>query len=157
MNEISKLSGPTLLPSSWDELCGPQTLRAIRTDIRHPFDANASGVALDLENFTVLVFEDPSDGYRSCAADPMVSRAPLYALGCDPEYIRAPCTVTRWTGSEYGGGADGVEFFDTRNGKCILRLGTDSVDDYYPGFTCDWMPQNLAENDGSLSKTASTG
>jgi hypothetical protein len=132
---------------SWDDLCGNRVLRAIRMDVRHPFDANAAGVALDLDEVTVFVFEDPNDGYRSSAAEPMIVKAPLYSFGCYPEYIRAPVLVKRWTVSECGGdGADGVEFIDTRNGKTILLLGTDNIDDYYPSYTCDWRPQNLAEN-----------
>lgn len=31
----------------WDELCGERVLMAIRTDVRHPFDPDANGVALD--------------------------------------------------------------------------------------------------------------
>lgn len=135
---------------SWDDLCGERELRAIRTDVRHPFQAEANGVALQLDDMTVLVFEDPSDGYRSCANDPIIMQAPLYSLGCDPEYIRAPVLVRRWTQAEYGT-PDGVEFIDRRNGKTVLRLGTDNSDDYYPSYTCDWRPQNLADNDAALT------
>ena len=131
---------------SWDDLCGERMLRAIRTDVRHPFQSEANGVALDLDDITVFVFEDPNDGYRSCATEPMIVKEPLYAFGCDPDYIRAPVLIRRWTKSEYGDGADGVEFIDKRNGKTILLLGTDNVEDYYPSYTCDWRPQNLAEN-----------
>lgn len=133
--------------SGWDTLCGERELRAIRTDVRHPFSADANGVALDLgDDMTVLVFEDPGDGYRSCAIEPIIMKAPLWSLGCDPEYIRAPVLIRRWTQSEYGSSADGVEFIDKRNGETILLLGTDNSDDYYPSYTCDWRPQKLAEN-----------
>lgn len=132
--------------SQWDALCGTHNLLAIRTDVKHPFQSDANGVALDLGGMTVFVFEDPSDGYRSCAASPLIAKCSLYEFGVSPEYIRAPVEVRRWTKSENGDGADGVEFIDTRNGKTILRLGTDNSDDYYPSFTCDWQPQNLADN-----------
>jgi hypothetical protein len=133
--------------STWEDLCGERELRAIRTDVRHPFDSDANGVALDLGDMTVFVFEDPSDGYRSCANEPLITSAALYSFGGNPEYIRAPVLIRLWTKSTYGSdGADGVEFIDKRNGQTILLLGTDNVDDYYPSFTCDWRPQNLAEN-----------
>lgn len=78
--------------TTWDDLCGPCTLSSVRTDVTHPFDSNASGIAFELDtpdqSRTVFVFEDPSDGYRSCATEPMVVRAPMYSFGCDPEYIR---------------------------------------------------------------------
>lgn len=131
---------------SWDDLCGNRVLRAIRTDVQHPFQPEANGIALDLDDLTVFVFEDPSDGCRSCATEPLIVKAPLSSFGVSPEYIRAPVLIRRWTQSEYGDGADGVEFIDTRNGKTILRLGTDNCDDYYPSFTCNWLPQNLADN-----------
>jgi len=130
----------------WSDLYGEHELKAIRTDVTHPFDSSASGVAMDLGDITVFVFEDPSDGYRSCATEPMIVKAPLYSFGCSPDYIRAPVLVREWSSSEYGSGADGIEMIDKRNGKTILRLGTANADDYYPSYTCDWRPQDLADN-----------
>jgi hypothetical protein len=133
---------------SWEELHGEKDLHAIRTDVRHPFDADASGCALDLGDLTVFVFENPDDGYRSCAAEPMIVKTALYSFGCSPDYIRAPVLVRKLTQDErgYGGECEGIELIDRRNGKTILRLGTDNTDDYYPSFVCDWRPQNLADN-----------
>jgi len=131
----------------WEQLYGTRLLNAIRTDVRHPFNTDANGVAIELDDMTVFVFEDPSDGYRSSATEPMIVKAPLYSFGCDPEYVRAPVLVRAWTKSEYGNTADGAEFIDTRNGKTILRIGTDNSDDYYPSYTCDWRPQDMASNE----------
>lgn len=131
---------------SWNDLVGTHELKAVQADVRHPFDANANGGAFQLDNdLTVLVFEDPSDGYRSSAIDPVIVKAPLYSLGCSPNYVRAPVLVRLWERSEYGQ-AEGIEIIDTRNGKTILRAGTDNSDDYYPSYTFDWRPQDLAEN-----------
>jgi hypothetical protein len=130
----------------WSDLVGETTLTSIRLDARHPFDANANGCAIELDNTTVFVFEDPSDGYRSSATEPLIIHAPLYSFGCDPEYVRVPVVVKLWEQSEYGEDADGIEIIDRRNGKTILRLGTDNVGDYYPSYTCEWQPQNIAEN-----------
>lgn len=130
---------------TWDELCGERTLMAITMDVHHPFDSTANGVALDLDDLTVLVFENPEDGYRSCSAAPLVAKGSLYEFGCQPNYIRAPVLIRRWTKSEHGA-ADGLEFIDRRNGKTILLLGTDESDNFYPQYTCDWRPLNLADN-----------
>ena len=130
---------------SWDDLCGEHILMAVRMDVRHPFDANADGAALQLDDMSVFVFEDPSDGYRSSCVDPMIVHAPLYSFGCDVSYIRAPVLVRRWERSEYGQ-ADGIEVIDKRNGKTILHAGTNNSDGYYPSYTFDWRPQDLAEN-----------
>lgn len=134
----------------WDELCGERMLNAITTDIKHPFCTEAQGVALYLDEMTVFVFEDPSDGYRSSATTPMLVKAPLYEFGHSPEYIRVPVLVRRWTEDSYGV-PDGVEMIDRRNGKTVLRLGTSNSDDYYPSFTCDWKPENLTENQAAQS------
>lgn len=92
---------------SWDEICGERQLSAVNVDVRHPFDANASGGAFEIDDMTVFIFEDPSDGYRSSAVDPMIVKAPMYSFGCSPNYVRAPVLVRRWEQSEYGGSADG--------------------------------------------------
>ncbi len=131
--------------SVWDELCGECELRAIATDVHHPFQSGANGVALDLGERTVFVFEDPDDGYRSSATPPMIVPCSLYQFRCNPNYIRVPVLIRRWTEDSYGV-PDGVEFIDRRNGKTILRLGTANSDDYYPSFTCEWTPANLADN-----------
>lgn len=131
--------------SSWDLFCGEHELRAVRPDVRHPFNSEANGFALQLDDITIMVFEDPSDGYRSSAAAPIVHAGPMYELGADPEYIRAPVLVRRWTEDSYGV-PDGIELIDRRNGKTLLRLGTANHDDYYPSFTCEWTPKNLADN-----------
>lgn len=130
---------------SWDKLCGEHVLRAINVEVRHPFDPNAAGVALDLENICAFVFEDPDDGYRSSAADPLIAECSLYSFGTSPTYLHVPCLIRRWTESEWGTPC-GIEVIDRRNGKTILRLGTDNSDDYYASFTCDWRPQDIAEN-----------
>jgi len=130
---------------TWDELCGEHTLMAVRVDVTHPFDPNASGGAIQLEQQTIFVFEDPTDGYRSCAIEPMVVKSPLYSFGISPEYIRAPVLVRKWEKSD-GIQADGIEIIDKRNGKTILTAGTDNFDDYYPSYTFDWRPQDLATN-----------
>ena len=127
----------------WKELYGERTLLAIRTDVRHPFSVDAGGVALYLDDFTVFVFEDPCDDYRSMAAEPLIANTPLYNFGCSPEYLRIPVRVSTMADCD---GADGIQLVDRRNGKVILRLGTDNTDDYYPYFVCDWRPQNIAEN-----------
>jgi hypothetical protein len=130
-------------PMTWGDLCGERILMAIRTDVNHPFDPAANGVVLDLDDLVVFAFEDPSDGYRSLCATPLIASAHLYSYGCSSDYIRAPVIVRTWGNV---GGPDGIELLDRRNGKTILRLGTDNADDYYPRFVCEWQPQNLAEN-----------
>lgn len=132
---------------SWSELLGFRSLVSIRTDVRHPFTSDANGIALQLDGVSVFIFEDPSDGYRSTAAAPMVAACSLYEFG-SPEYLHVPVEVKRWERSddELSGAVEGLQFVDTRNGKVVLTVGTSNTDDYYPSFVCEWRPQNLAEN-----------
>ena len=131
--------------AGFDDICGERVLVAIRTDVHHPFCHGANGCALDLDGTVVFVFEDPEDGYRSSATVPLICNGSLYQFGVSPDYIRAPVLIRRWTKGAYGEDADGIEIIDRRNGKTILRLGTDHSDDYYPLFTCEWRPEDLAE------------
>lgn len=133
---------------SWDALLGEHVLMSIRTDVHHPFSNEANGVAFELDqDLVVLIFEDPNDGYRSSANEPMIMKGNLYELGCSPEYIRVPVLVKNHERSEYGGASRGIEMLDRRNGKTILIIGTDNSDDYYPSWVCEWTPANIAENE----------
>ena len=135
------------LTDPWKELLGEATLHAVRTDVRHPFDANASGIAVDLGAYTVFFFEDPNDGYRSSCASPMIAQGSMHEYGVSPEYVRAPVLIQPHTKNDGGFPAEGLEFVDRRNAKTILIVGTDNTGDYYPWFVCDWRPQNLATNE----------
>lgn len=134
-------------PPSWDALCGKHMLSGIRTDVRHPFDPDANGIAIDLQSFTVFIFEDPSDGYRSTAAAPLIAACSLYEFG-SPQYVHAPVEIRKWERSEgdsFYGEVSGLQFVDTRSNKVILTVGTSNTDDYYPSFVCEWRPENLGE------------
>ena len=133
---------------AWSDICGERTLLAITTDVRHPFDPDANGVAIDLDGLIVFAFEDPSDGYRSTCAEPLIAHDNLYSFGVSPDYLRVPVMVReidRHTDHAF----EGVEMIDRRNGKTILVLGTNNTDDYYPYYTCEWSPQNIADNRGN--------
>jgi len=133
---------------SWSALLGFRSLVSIRTDVRHPFTSDANGIAFQLDGVSVFIFEDPSDGYRSTAAAPMVAACSLYEFGT-PEYLHVPVEIKRWERSddEFNGAVEGLQFVDTRNGKVVLTVGTSNTDDYYPSFVCEWRPQNLEENE----------
>lgn len=125
------------------DLCGERVLTCTpMTDVRHPFDPGAGGVAFTLDDTTYLIFEDPSDGYRS-AAGPVLSFAGMpYELGggANYEYCRIPVLASINERSEYGGEAHILELRAKDTGEVLFRVGTDNVDDYYPSFVCEWRP-----------------
>lgn len=141
-------TNPVRLPG-WADICGERMLMAIRTDVSPPLHRASNGCAVDFGDFTVFVFEDPSDGYRSCATTPLFTTGPLYQFSDNIEYIRAPVLVRHWEKNEFDQPCDGIEIIDRRNGKTILQLGTSNSEDYYPSFVSDWQPKNLANNEVS--------
>lgn len=135
--------------STWLDLRGKRTLRGVRTDVRHLFDNYSDGIAVDLGDITVLAFEDANDGYRSCCPGPLISRVPLSSLAPHSEYLNVPVLVKLWSRDDNGGVAEGIEILDRRNGKTVVQIGTRNYDDYYPVFTANYYPQNIAENTGT--------
>ena len=117
------------------------------TDIRHPFDADASGVMFSIDQTTYLVFEDPNDGYRSAAGPLLHFAGDAYQLGTpNSQYIREPVLISHRTRGEYSGEDDVIEMRSKSTGQLIFEVGTTNVDDYYPSFHCAWHPEGLAAN-----------
>lgn len=127
-----------------EQFHGLQELLAINVNVRHPFNPDSNGVALDFGTKTVLIFEDANDGYRSAAATPIIYEGSLYELCDNVNYVRVPVRVEPMQAAEYADGADGIDLWDTRNDRLILRVGTDNVDDYYPTFVLDFRPEMIA-------------
>jgi hypothetical protein len=115
------------------DLVGPHRLEAPgRVDVHHPF-GEENGIAWGMDGKSYFVFEDPEDGYRSHATDPLVTDAPLYAFGGGEGFMTYRA-VTGIINDEI------LELIDDETGHCWLRVGTDNADDYYPRFMCEWRP-----------------
>jgi hypothetical protein len=117
-----------------------------RTDVRHPFDPDANGIVFSLDGTIYLVFEDPSDGYRSNAGPILEFKGGLYELGgVSPEYLFEKYVLaSHETQGEYGGENDILVLRDELTGHEIMRVGTSNVDDYYPSFVSWWNPSGVA-------------
>jgi len=113
------------------------------TDVRHPFDADASGIAFTLDDNTYFVFEDDNDGYRSAAGPLLGYAGALYELGGHGgEYCKIAVVGTWRTKGlgTYDYGAAVLELRDAVTGDLLLEVGTENVDDYYPSFIARWTP-----------------
>ncbi len=95
---------------------------------------------LDRKTYTAI--EDPNDGYRSSMREIKQSKvvvkntfAPVQVMG-----------IMRGK-SDYNEN-DVVDFYDTKNGKVILSVGTENTNDYYPCFVAEFTPENMAINEG---------
>jgi hypothetical protein len=138
--------------ATFDSLVGEHIFGCVPLKPRHPFDEDADGVCFMLDDTTYLVFEDPSDGYRSSAGPILSFDGAPYALGGDgggyPEYLKEPVLCThRTTGEdEYEDGADILEVRSKETGALIFAVGTRNCDDYYPSFVNSWTPEGLSAN-----------
>lgn len=127
-----------------EKLVGEHVLGyAPKLDLRHPCDPDATGCMFQFKdiNRTFMVFEDPNDGYRSCAA-PLVSYAgDPYQIGGEfrgpehlgPEGLKVVCTME--------GDGEGVLTMRDEHGQIVFEVGTDNLDGYYPSYTARWTPR----------------
>lgn len=136
--------------AQFSDLVGEHHFPIVPATIRHPIDSDASGILFTLGETTYLVFEDPSDGYRSTAAPILSYTGSAYEMGGGdysfPTYIREDVVCTHRTKAEYGGEDDVLEVRSKVTGKLIFEVGTSNVDDYYPSYTCRWDPTGLSAN-----------
>lgn len=135
---------------NFSDLVGEHVFEIVpKMDARHPTDPDASGVIFGLSGTTYLVFEDPSDGYRSSAGPILSFEGAAYELsgeGCET-YLREKVVCSHRTQGAYSGSTDDVlEVRNAATGHLIFEVGTEDVDDYYPGYVCRWHPEHLSAN-----------
>lgn len=145
-NEVLS-AAPSLRESpaqSLNQLIGAHVLDYVpQLDLRHPVDPAACGCAFGMDGFTYLVFEDPSDGYRSCAAPLLSFKGYLYELGgsLHPDHLAMPVVC-----SMEGSGQEVLTVRDAATGKVVFEVGTDDTDDYYPSYVARWTPPGIRKD-----------
>ena len=103
---------------------------------------DASVCRFRLDGKVYMVIEDPDDAYRSSMKEIAVDKTAVM------KNVFQPCEVVgrhRTVGS-YGEEDDVLELIDTTTGETILEVGTENVDDYYPGFVANFRPEALSIN-----------
>ncbi|WP_333899610.1 hypothetical protein [Agrobacterium pusense] len=95
-----------------------------------------------LDGVVYIAIEDPNDGYRSSMRNLTV------ANDATMKNVFPPVDVLgrHRTEGAYGNADDVLELVDMITGKVVLEVGTDDVDDYYPGFVASFHPENMATN-----------
>ena len=122
-------------------LCGLHKLsgverRGVQSD-EYAWCALVNQFLFTLDGVTYAATEDENDGYRSCMGK-------LEILDAKPAIMFDPIDVV--CHMETGDDCDILEMIDIRNGKTVLRVGTNYYDSYYPYFVNVWIPENLAVN-----------
>lgn len=135
-----------------ESLVGKHTLSGVDEVLRkiedgwHGFeDCQCINFVLDGKTYTAI--EDPSDGYRS-ALEKIIESDEKVDNIFDPIDV----VVTLREKSRYGDYCEILDFIDIKNGKCVLEIGTDNTDDYYPSFVACWIPENMSINEGNDEK-----
>jgi hypothetical protein len=107
------------------------------------YDEDCDVISFVLDGKTYTATEDPSDGYRSCMKNILMSRIKV-------KNRFKPCKVMcQMRGdSEYGESNDILDMTDVKTGKVVLSVGTCNYDDYYPYFVSEFNPENMAMNFG---------
>lgn len=107
------------------------------------YNWDAQVVNFVLDGITYTATEDPEDGYRSCMREIKVSD--FRVTNIFPA-IQVLGVMRRREFSSYD--SDIIDFYDTKNGKPVLSVGTDNLDNYYPSFVSDFQPENMSINNG---------
>lgn len=85
--------------------------------------------------------EDDNDGYRSMCEKILVLPTKKTETSFEPVVVYGvPRNNIGYYENEI------VDFYDIVTNKIILSIGTESVNDYYPTFIMDWIPENLCLN-----------
>ena len=132
------------------DLVGEHELDAVDFDNEEIKD-EYSGVEMSqvcrfrLDGKVYAAIEDPSDGYRSSMRDLSVSDSATMKNVFQPVKV----VGRHRTKGEYGGEDDVLELIDVKTGQVVLEVGTDQVDDYYPGYVASFHPEAMAINQGA--------
>ena len=97
-------------------------------------------VAFQLDGVTYLAVEDPDDGYRSYCEKLVIANSIEVTRIPDTEVFCVMKPDSRYETN------DVLLILDARTRACVLEVGTENTDDYYPYCVMAWHPENLYIN-----------
>lgn len=129
------------------ELVGVHKLQGIETGTR-PATFVWSGatdcnyIKFRLDGVTYIAIENPDDGYRT-----FIEEIQVVDEDCEIKLpnIDVRCTMRPDTSIEK---MDVLEFWDFKTKLCVLAVGTQNIDDYYPLAVMEYYPENMGCNMG---------
>jgi hypothetical protein len=127
------------------DLVGQRTLSGVDFDSQQveSYDGmeTAEVCRFRLDGEIYVAVEDPEDGYRSSMREIVLAPNDVMKNTFDP----VPVFCVHKT-SDDGDLCDLLEIRDAKTSKLILVVGTDDIDDYYPGFISYFTPENMSCN-----------
>jgi hypothetical protein len=117
------------------DLVGEHILTGVDMDSKDYGDSQA--IRFTLDGKTYVAVEDPEDGYRSCMGELIEINESL------PNTFKSQKVV----GTMRDDTSDDVlDLIDVKTGKIVVSVGTSNTNDYYPWFTAEFNPENMAVN-----------
>lgn len=130
----------------FEKLLGPHLLSGVEManeKVKLEWDESyedCQTISFIIDGQTYTAIENPDDGYRSSMGYLRRSDV-ILANTFSPQPV-----IGRMRLPEYGQVNDTLEFLDANNRKLVLAVGTDNIDDYYPCFVAEWIPENMTVN-----------
>lgn len=106
---------------------------------QHIHDSYTNVINFVLDDVCYTAVEDDNDGYRS-AMDK------LFVSNYLPKQ-RFSVVVFAHMRENFSRERGILDFYDVKNGKLVLSVGTDNTEDYYPCFVDNFTPENMSIND----------
>lgn len=102
---------------------------------------SANCIRFVLDGVTYVATEDPEDGYRSCLGSLIIDKDARVTNRYPP--VRVLVRKAAKSSDGWGGEPDYLEFIRISDGVVVLEVGTDNIDDYYPGFVGRFYPDRM--------------
>lgn len=118
------------------DLCGRHWLDAV--ELITGVGEEPNGIRFRIDHRVYTAYEDPDDGYRSSMREIVRERKTAMTNVFEPVHINAAMCSDADT--------DILEFTDVETNKIVLRVGTNTSDNYYPWFVSEWQPENMVVN-----------
>jgi len=134
-----------------DDLLGKHTFSGIDLyrKVTNYFGEEAyyDGVNFILDNETIVVLEDPSDGYRSYLSNLEHTNVKV-ANTFEPVNVHGvKRTINNWGETIVKEDSSLIDLIDDVTNKVVLSLGTDYyTDEYYPCCIMEFHPENMIIN-----------
>lgn len=108
------------------------------------WDNEASALRFRLDGISYAAVENPDDGYRS-SLDALIIEPgdPKYINTFKPVEVVCKYISKSDRGYRSSSDCDILKILSVETGECVIEVGTDNTDDYYPSFVGDFNPKNL--------------
>lgn len=109
---------------------------------RYGYDEVANAINFILDDVTYTAVEDAMDGYRSCMRE---IRQPDFKVS--NIFSSVQVLAVKRTFDCYRDGGNILDFYDVKNGKCVLSVGTGNFESSYPTWIAVFTPENMSINE----------